>query len=128
MSPIQCAFIQTRACPIGMDKIPVDVCRLCIDAWKTSAEIQKLTGANIFGQTIIVPTRPEALQMIPSALKNEPITPVPIIQGKIITNTTQELFNELDNNFINDQISTDEYIKKRRQLVNQLRACTTIPT
>ena len=27
---------------MDVDEIPLDVCRLCIDAWKTSAEIPKM--------------------------------------------------------------------------------------
>ena len=53
MSSRQCAFIKAKSCPIDVDEIPLDVCKLCIDAWKTSAEIQTLTGANLLGPPIM---------------------------------------------------------------------------
>ena len=127
MSTRQCAFIQARACPIDVDEIPLDVCKLCIDAWKTSAEIQSLTGANILGPTIMVPTGPLALQMIPTA-PNPRTTPPAVSPLTLISSAetekqdteSQEILNNLDNDFINDRISAEEYVTKRREIVNKL--------
>ncbi len=128
MSKRRCAFIQARACPIDVDEIPLDVCRLCIDAWKTSAEIQTLTGANILGPTIIVPTGPQALQMVPHrqtrppdfASPSEPFTLIPKIEGGTDPHETQDHLYRLDNDFMMDRISADEYVEQRRQIVSQL--------
>lgn len=126
MSSRRCAFIQARACPVDVDEIPLDVCRLCIDAWKISAEIQTLTGADILGPTIMVPIGTQALQMIPSsqspqtASQSKPLTLIPNIEDDAVARETQEMLTKLDNEFINDMISADEYVEKRRQLVNQL--------
>ncbi len=124
MSTRQCAFIQARACPIDVDEIPLDVCRLCIDAWKTSAEIQTLTGANILGPTIMIPTGPMALQMIPTAPtpqhapqpQMQPLTLMPKGEGS----DSQKILYNLDNDFINDKITADEYVSRRKEIVNQL--------
>jgi len=128
LSTRQCAFIQARACPIDVDEIPLDVCKLCIDAWKTSAEIQSLTGANILGPTIMVPTGPQALQMIPTTPSPRgttppeitPLTLIPSIDAEKQNAESQEILFKLDNDFINDRISADEYVTKRREIVNQL--------
>jgi len=132
MSARQCAFIKARACPIDVDEIPLDVCRLCIDAWKTSAEIQTLTGANILGPTITVPTGPQALQMvppvpsgrpdfsIPSQQKSQPLTLIPNIESDADPHETQEHLYRLDNDFMMDRISAEEYVEQRRQIVGRL--------
>jgi hypothetical protein len=132
MTTRRCAFIQARACPIDVDEIPLDVCRLCIDAWKTSAEIQTLTGANLLGPTITVPTGPQALQVvsprqtgrpdfsIPSEPKSKPLTLTPNIDADTDPHETQELLYRLDNDFMMDRISADEYVEQRREIVGQL--------
>ncbi len=136
MSSRKCAFIQARACPVDVDEIPLDVCRLCIDAWKTSAEIQTLTGANLLGPTILVPAGvPQQVQYVPTA----PMQPQPIPQAvaqpmgqplTLIPNVepdtgspakeAYDTLRRLDNQFINDQISADEYVSMRRNLVDHL--------
>lgn len=143
MSTRQCAFIQARACPVDVDEIPLDVCTLCIDAWKTSAEIQTLTGANLLGPTLLVPagmpqqvqyvpTAPMQPQMatqtfVPSTPQSTQTAPQPLtLTPKGLPDThepAKEAYNmlhRLDNQFINDHISADEYVSMRRSLVDHL--------
>lgn len=130
MSTRQCAFIQARACPIDVDEIPLDVCKLCIDAWKTSAEIQSLTGANILGPTITVPVGTQALQMIPAAPSRQQKgeTPAPLREpfklvpdlDDVRSGDTEALLYRLDNDFMMDRITADEYVEQRRKIVDQL--------
>lgn len=140
MSTRQCAFIQARACPVDVDEIPLDVCRLCVDAWKTSAEIQTLTGANLLGPTILVPagmpaqaqyvpTAPMQPQMAPQVLQHathsappQPFTLVPPELPNSVESAKEayEMLHRLDNQFIDDQISADDYVSMRRNLVDHL--------
>lgn len=145
MSTRKCAFIQARACPVDVDEIPLDVCRLCVDAWKTSAEIQTLTGADVLGPTLLVPAGvPQNVQYVPQ-IPNQPqmihqTVPQPM-PGPVSPQANQQPFtlvppakpdtgsqakeaydmlHRLDNQFINDQISADEYVSMRRNLVEHL--------
>lgn len=140
MSTRQCGFIQSRACPIDVDEIPLDVCRLCIDAWKTSAEIQTLTGANLLGPTIMVPVGvPNQMHYTPTPQTPQtplprPIAPItnPVPQEPVSLLPTEEpdtstmardaydMLHNLDTQFINDRISADEYVTMRRNLVDYL--------
>ena len=139
MSTRQCAFIQARACPVDVDEIPLDVCRLCVDAWKTSAEIQTLTGANLLGPTMLVPIgmpaqpqyvptapmqpqmAPQLLQTAPHSAPPQPFTLVPDIPDTVEpAKEAYEMLHRLDNQFINDQISADDYVSMRRSLVDHL--------
>jgi|GEM_PF-3001617 hypothetical protein len=139
MSTRQCAFIQARACPVDVDEIPLDVCRLCVDAWKTSAEIQTLTGANLLGPTILVPAgmpaqpqyvpttpmqpqmAPQLLQTAPHSAPPQPFTLVPDVPDTVEpAKEAYEMLHRLDNQFINDQISADDYVSMRRSLVDHL--------
>ena len=141
-----CAFIASRACPVDVEEIPLDVCRLCIEAWKTSAEIQSLTGANVVGPTLMVPvgqqpipvmptmpsmsgsqpfatssTAPGAPSFAPSGPVSEPLTLIPQGLGSDgVSNETQDMLHNLDVAFINDRISAEEYVEQRRGIVNQL--------
>lgn len=128
MSPRKCAFIQARACPIDVDEIPLDVCKLCIDAWKTSAEIQTITGANILEPTITMPSGPQALQMVHTTPTRqpkdesapEPFTFIPSIDKHGESDETEALLYKLDNDFMMDRITADEYVEQRRKIVDQL--------
>jgi hypothetical protein len=136
VSTRQCAFIKAKSCPIDVDEMPLDVCKLCIDAWKTSAEIQTLTGANLLGPTIMVPAGvPQQVQYVPMApVQRQPIPPIaiPLPQQPITLIPTEEpdtavnarnaydMLHRLDNQFINDRINAEEYVKMRRNLVDNL--------
>ena len=103
----------------------MDVCRICIDAWKTSAEIQALTGAQVVPQPIIIPRPDQALQQVtPKAQPPQPPPETPIIEltapPTSETRETYELLHELDAMFINDGIDADDYVKRRRELVGRL--------
>jgi len=132
----RCAFISTRACPIDVDEIPLDVCKLCLDAWKTSAEIQGLTGANVLGPTLMVPVGQQPIPVMPGIPTSQPTTPsepsvntppsqpltlMPSGLGNGGTqDETQEILHNLDVDFINDRITAEEYVERRRTIVNQL--------
>ncbi|MCW4013519.1 MAG: hypothetical protein NWF07_11085 [Candidatus Bathyarchaeota archaeon] len=132
----KCAFISSRACPIDVEEIPLDVCKLCIDAWKTSAEIQSLTGANVLGPTLMVPVGQQPIPVMPgipslhpesssgpavSAPPSKPLTLIPSgIGGGAEQDETQNMLHRLDVDFINDKITADEYVEQRRAIVNQL--------
>jgi len=136
MSTRQCVFIKARSCPIDVDEIPLDVCKLCIDAWKTSAEIQTLTGANLLGPTLMVPVGvPMQTQYAPSApmppqpvapvsapIYQQPITPIPPDEPDTGTQAKEayDMLHNLDTQFINDQITAEEYVTTRRSLVDHL--------
>ena len=136
MSSRHCAFIPARKCPIDVDEIPLDVCRLCVDAWKTSAEIQTLTGANLLGPTIMVPAGvPQQAPYVPMApMRSQPIPPVAsdVAQQPITAIPSQEpdtgsmtreafkMLQKLDAQFINDQLSAEDYVNMRKKLVDRL--------
>ncbi|MBD3172794.1 hypothetical protein GF326_10010 [Candidatus Bathyarchaeota archaeon] len=114
-----------------MDEIPLDVCKLCIDAWKTSAEIQSLTGTDMLTPTIMTQSGPQSLQIMQSRSprkperpsrepRSEPITFTPSIDEETEVQETQELLSKLDNDFILDKITAEEYVQRRREIVTQL--------
>ena len=136
MSSRQCAFIKAKSCPIDVDEIPLDVCRLCIDAWKTSAEIQTLTGANLLGPTIMVPAGvPQQAPYVPmapmraqsyapaaAAVPQQPLTFVPSQEPDTggMAREAYNMLHNLDSQFINDKLSAEEYVTMRKNLVDHL--------
>lgn len=136
MSTRHCAFISSRACPVDVEEIPLDVCRLCIEAWKTSAEIQNLTGANVVGPTLMVPVGQQPIPVMPGMPVSQPVSspapsaPAPVSEPFTFaprslgvndtSDETQEILHNLDVAFINDRISADEYVEQRRNIVNQI--------
>ncbi len=80
----------------------------------------------------MIPSGPQALQMIPGTPTRqpqhqslaeptiEPLTLVPNLGEDTESREIQDRLYNLDNDFINDRISADEYVAQRRQIVNQL--------
>jgi hypothetical protein len=108
-----------------VDEIPMDVCRLCIDAWKISAEIQSLTGAQVAPKPITVQTPVQlATQIVepsmPEAEPKPPILELPGLGSSEIDQESHRQLSELDSRFMNDKIDADEYVRQRRAIVSQL--------
>jgi len=110
---------------VDVDEIPMDVCRLCIDAWKTSAEIQALTGARVIPKPITIQSPVQlATQLVePSMPETEPTPPILELPGLGTSEMDAEShrqLSELDSKFMNDKIDADEYVQQRRVIVSQL--------
>ena len=110
---------------MDVDEIPMDVCRLCIDAWKISAEIQALTGAQTAPKPITVQSPVQlATQLVePSMPEVEPKPPILELPGLGASEADQEShrqLSELDSRFMNDKIDAEEYVQQRRAIVSQL--------
>ncbi|MCW4049488.1 MAG: hypothetical protein NWE89_07095 [Candidatus Bathyarchaeota archaeon] len=120
----RCAYVFSRPCPVDVDEIPLDVCRICIDAWKTSAEIQSLTGVNLVEQTIAVGGPLQPIHVTPSP-QVAPPSAVPsfdleVPDSSALNKESYQRLHELDALFIKDNIDADEYVKRRREIVNSL--------
>ena len=108
-----------------MDEIPLDVCKLCIDAWKTSAEIQALSGPQAAPQTIMVQRSAPLVQQLvmPGAPEPKPVPPkieLPRMSDEDMDTESYARLRELDSKFISDKIDADEYVRQRRAIVGQL--------
>ncbi len=96
----ECTFVPARACPVELDEIPLDVCRLCIEVWRTNRENVLLK-------------RPEGrLEVAKGAAKapSEPSTP----------GLSQLSLSELDKLLWEGRIGVDEYLQRRKQIINSL--------
>jgi hypothetical protein len=100
-----CVFAQGRVCLVELDEIPLEVCRLCLDAWKISR-------GNI---TVKAPVKRVEAET-PRAVQAEAQTPEagePSIPAHI-----RRSLSELDRLFIEDGIGLEEYVQKRRQILS----------
>jgi hypothetical protein len=107
-----CVFVQGRVCRVELDEIPLEVCKLCLDAWKMSR-------GNITVKTPVKRVEAEA----PKAVRVEPPTPEasePSIPARIRCS-----LSELDRLFIEDRIDVEEYIQKRKQILNSANQSST---
>ena len=118
---------------MDVDEIPLDICRLCIDAWKTSAEIQSLTGVQVVPEAVTMQRAGQAYQQVTPVTQPKPQTrqEPPIIEltapGQTLSDIeTYQSLRELDAMFINDGIDAEDYIKRRRELVSQLSTAKSV--
>lgn len=112
---------------MDVNEIPLDVCRLCIEAWKTSAEIQSLTGVQVVPEAVTTQRAGQAYQQVtpitspkPQARQEPPIIELTAPDQALGDMETYQSLRELDAMFINDGLDAEDYIKRRRELVSQL--------
>ncbi|MBO3810232.1 hypothetical protein KEJ25_05710 [Candidatus Bathyarchaeota archaeon] len=89
-----CIFIKGKECLVDADEIPLEVCRMCIDAWKVQVSMN-MVKRGVF----TAPTEPSAARRLglPASLV------------------------ELDHMFENGEIELDEYISEREKMLKSLR-------
>jgi len=111
-----CVFVPGRACPVDLDEVPLDLCRLCMEAWRAHME-----------RVMIRPVRREQEVSVegpgPSrADKTRPLTLGGSAQPALAheTLTRQPSLSELDKLFWEGKIDVSEYIKRRKEAVNSL--------
>ncbi len=101
----RCAFVHSRHCYVEVDNIPLDVCQLCIEAWRIDRELtaRETQYSNI-----------AQLQSIR--------TPSPSIQASEIQQTLpkpeiEEKLRRLDQLFLEDSVDPQEYVRRRTEIL-----------
>lgn len=116
-SPEQrCAFLPHRVCHVEADEIPLEVCRLCIEAWANESgnvtvkrSMQGLEATETAASALKKPT----LQALPSPEAEVPLKPEPEQAPGSLT--------ELDRLFAEGKIGLGEYLESRKRVVNSAK-------
>jgi len=89
-----CVFVKSWTCPVESDDVPLEVCRICVEARKTQPAVINRT-ATISRASKVFPTKP-------------------------VHDTIGHL-NELDKQFEKNEISPEEYVEKRKNILESAR-------
>lgn len=103
----RCAFVHSRHCYVEVDNIPLDVCQLCVEAWRIDRELTaRETQYNNINQvqTNRLPQLQTAAQ--PTYTEQQRI---PDVDDKL---------RQLDQLFLEDAIDPQEYVRRRTSLLN----------
>ena len=95
----RCVFVDGWLCPVNGSDVPLEVCRLCIEARKIQAEFTMVKRSGRESEEAIV-----ASEFF--------LKPSPLIQDAL-----RKQLTELDKQFENDQISLKEYIQIRKSII-----------
>ena len=114
----RCAFLPNRICYVEADEIPLEVCRLCLEAWKAGNE--RVTVRRSVGV--------EAPEM-PSAFRKPTVQTQPLERAERETSVNsvkperEQMLSlaELDRLFAEDKIGLNEYLEKRKRIVNSAK-------
>lgn len=103
----RCAFVHSRRCYVEVDNIPLDVCQLCVEAWRIDRELtaRETQYANI---NQVQTSRLPQLQTA--------VTPTVTEQQK--NPEVDEQLRQLDQLFLEDSIDPQEYVRRRTSLLN----------
>lgn len=105
----RCIFVKERICPFQATQVPFQTCQLCIEAWKTEVAIKK--------------QQVQGAQMAPSYQQQPQLeghrVSLPAIENDGSTVINEKL-KELDQLLKDDQIDPLEYIRRRKEQVENL--------
>lgn len=103
----RCAFVHSRHCYVEVDNIPLDVCQLCVEAWRIDRELtaREAQFANI---NQMQTNRLPHLQTATQSMQAE--------QPK--THAIDDELKQLDQQFLEDTIDPQEYVRRRTSLLS----------
>jgi len=100
----RCVFVEGRVCNVGAEEIPLEVCRLCLEAWKSRS-------------SLIMVKRPleeaEAPRVAQAVERKKEELPV-----EAGTKAVNGGLSELDRLFSEGRIGLEEYVERRKNIVN----------
>ncbi len=109
----RCAFIPDKICNVEGDEIPLEVCKLCLETWRSLSNVMVKRSIETSGTlTPITPPQP-----VERRIENiQPLAP-----PKRHENVDMALA-KLDRLFAEDKISLEEYVKRRKRIVESVGA------
>ncbi len=108
--PKKCIFVKERTCPFQSTQVSLQTCQLCIEAWKTEVAIKKQQ----YQASQMTPT----YQHQPQQSEGRRLS-VPAIDNDG-TSVVNERLKEIDDLLKNDQIDPLEYIRRRKEHVENI--------
>jgi len=94
----RCIFVRDWICPVEADEVPLEVCRVCVEARKAQQAVATVRRAAPTGASSnLAKVKPEAPANLPQDV--------------------QKQLGGLDKQFEEGQISFEEYVEKRKSIV-----------
>lgn len=103
----RCAFVD-RPCEVESDDVPLEVCRLCLEAWKAESGLI----------TVKRPVRAAEMHR-PAPVEERAVEEKPV---EAVSKTMNEELRELDKLFTEGKIGVEEYVERRKGIVNSATA------
>jgi len=113
--PRACIFVPGRACPVDLDEIPLDVCRLCLEAWRVHVESAVVRPVKRELEVSVEGPGPSGADRTRLLALGSPSQPAPAPSLGLMS------LSELDKLFWEGKIDVGEYLRRRKELVNSLR-------
>jgi len=103
----RCIFVNERACPFKMEKVPFKTCQVCIEAWKTEVALKnKRRAQQVQSMQRHAPNGAQPLTLPITELEE----PIPYNEG----------LKEIDDLLKNENIDPMEYVRLRKQQLDNL--------
>jgi hypothetical protein len=94
----RCIFVRDWMCPVEADEIPLEVCRICVEARKTHKTVATIHRA------------------APSGIASDLAKEKPEVPDNLPKDVQKQL-SGLDKQFEEGQINFEEYLEKRKNIV-----------
>jgi hypothetical protein len=107
----KCVFVD-KPCEVESDSIPLEVCRLCLDAWKVRS------STIMVSRTAITPEVP------PKPMLERSVEVKPAETETKESKSMAEQLGELDRLLFEGKINVEDYLERRKKIVNSVASPT----
>jgi hypothetical protein len=106
-----CVFVKSWICPVDGDEVPLEVCRLCVEARRTHFIHLRVKRPERAAEEVIVAPETSKLSLASFPYSQESFPP------QSFQEELSRRLSELDRQFQNDEISLEEYVQRRKEMV-----------
>jgi len=100
----RCLFVPGRPCNMELDEVPLEICRLCLDAWK------------FYVSNVMVRLQPMRLEEGKPSLQPQ-VQGAPIQEGM---RTLKDLL-QIDDLFMRGELTFKDYVARRKEALKHLQ-------
>ena len=120
----RCIFIPDRECHVDADEIPLEVCQLCLEAWR--AMNSRVTVRRSLDRLRMAGVQPvQAVEGQPVQAEQRPFKGEEAVQRPVAPQPERvnvaEALAELDRLFEEDKIGLEEYVRRRKSIIDSAR-------
>ena len=120
----RCVFIPGRKCHVDADEIPLEICQLCLETWRAMSNrvtvrrsLERLRAAEV---QPIQTVEEQPVQAEQQLVKREEAVQTPAAAQSERVDMAEALA-ELDRLFKKGEIEMEEYVRRRKSIVDSAR-------
>ena len=117
----ECVFVPGRVCPVELEEIPLEVCRLCVEAWGLSGRNMSVKPPKRRLEVAVEGSGASEIFRVEPGAPRVAEAKSPSVSESFASARSQISLPELDKLFWEGRIEADEYVRRRREIVDSMK-------